>query len=94
MKSSYLFPFYRHVTSKYNFDDYASKGSTVYPVRKYHRNMHALEGAAPPYQPPAIAQGQLLQLIITGPLCKHRMIFSAAKMMNFHLKKFDIFPQT
>ena len=58
MKSSYLFPFYRVVTSKYNFDDYASKGSTVYPVRKYHRNMHALQGAAPPYQQPAIGQGR------------------------------------
>lgn len=41
-KTSYLFPFYRTETRHYNFDDYASKGSVVYPVKKYHRNMQAL----------------------------------------------------
>ena len=59
MKSTYLFPFYRIITSRYNFDDYASKGSTVYPVRKFHRNMFALQGAAPFYQPPAVGSGKL-----------------------------------
>jgi len=40
-KTSYLFPFYRARTRKYNFDDYSSKGSTVHPARKFHRNMEA-----------------------------------------------------
>ena len=52
MKNSYLYPFYRLVASKYDFDNYASKGSTVYPVRKYHRNMHALQAGAFPSLPP------------------------------------------
>ncbi|GFO26753.1 cytadherence high molecular weight protein 2 [Plakobranchus ocellatus] len=44
-KTSYLYPFYRIMANHYNFDDYSSKGSTVYPVRKYHRNLHALTAA-------------------------------------------------
>ena len=44
-KTSYLYPFYRIVANHYNFDDYSSKGSTVYPVRKYHRNLHSLTTA-------------------------------------------------
>ena len=39
------------MTRKYNFDDYASKGSTVYPVKKYHRNMEAVAlGGGPAVQ--------------------------------------------
>lgn len=41
-KKSYLFPFYRIIANRFNFDDYSSKGSTVYPVRKYHRNLLAI----------------------------------------------------
>ncbi|RUS80257.1 hypothetical protein EGW08_011986, partial [Elysia chlorotica] len=33
------------MANHYNFDDYSSKGSTVYPVRKYHRNLHSLASA-------------------------------------------------
>ncbi|CAH1789583.1 unnamed protein product [Owenia fusiformis] len=46
MKTSYIFPRYRRLAEKYNFDDYASKGSTVHPVKKYHRNLEALEHVA------------------------------------------------
>lgn len=53
MKTSYLFPFYRLRTSKYDFDNYASKGSTVYPVRKFHRNMGAITAGGLPQMPPA-----------------------------------------
>lgn len=41
-KTSYLIPFYRAMTRLYNFDDYSSKGSTVRPAKKYHRNMQAI----------------------------------------------------
>ena len=61
MKNNYLFPFYRLRTSKYDFDDYASKGSTVYPVRKYHRNMAAItDGGMLPMLPaaPVPSQGE------------------------------------
>ena len=44
-KTSYMYPFYRIVTRHYDFDDYASKGSVVYPVRKYHRNLRVVTGA-------------------------------------------------
>jgi hypothetical protein len=40
-----MYPFYRLVARHYNFDDYASKGSVVYPVRKYHRNLRRVTGA-------------------------------------------------
>ena len=30
------------MTRLYNFDDYSSKGSTVRPAKKYHRNMQAI----------------------------------------------------
>jgi hypothetical protein len=48
-KNMFLSPFYRLITLKYDFDNYASKGSTVYPVRKYHKNMAAIQaGGVPP----------------------------------------------
>lgn len=36
-KASFIYPHYRYLTQKYNFDDYSSKGSTVHPVKKYNR---------------------------------------------------------
>ena len=36
-KSLFISPRYRFLTQKNNFDDYASKGSSVHPVKKYHR---------------------------------------------------------
>ena len=30
------------LAQNYNFDDYSSKGSTVHPVKKYHRNLEGL----------------------------------------------------
>ena len=35
------------MAQRFNFDDYASKGSTVHPVKKYHRNLLALTAAEP-----------------------------------------------
>ncbi|EDV28435.1 uncharacterized protein TRIADDRAFT_51343 [Trichoplax adhaerens] len=55
-KQMFDHPRYRAITLKYNFDDYSSKGSTVHPVKKYHRNLEAseLEGAIPEEEiPPA-----------------------------------------
>ena len=57
-KNMYLFPFYREKTSKYDFDNYASKGSTVYPVRKYHRNMGAIQDEQMFAAPLPIEQGK------------------------------------
>ena len=42
-------PRYRFLASKFNFDDYSSKGSVVHPVKKHHRVLaaggpHAVEG--------------------------------------------------
>ena len=42
-------PRYRFLTSKFNFDDYSSKGSVVHPVKKHHRVLaagspYAIEG--------------------------------------------------
>ena len=53
-KQMFDHPRYRAITLKYNFDDYSSKGSTVHPVKKYHRNLEAseLEGALPEEQQP------------------------------------------
>lgn len=43
---TFRFPRYRVLAQRYNFDDYSSKGSTVHPVKKYHRNMlAAIDGA-------------------------------------------------
>ena len=44
-KALYIFPRYRYLTSVYNFDDYSSKGSAVYPVKKNNRAMAAIEAA-------------------------------------------------
>ena len=45
-KVTFRFPRYRVLAQRYNFDDYSSKGSTVHPVKKYHRNMlAAIDGA-------------------------------------------------
>ncbi len=44
----FLFPRYRYLTQKYNFDDYSSKGSAVHPVKKYNR---AIQGATVEGQP-------------------------------------------
>lgn len=30
------------LAQNYNFDDYSSKGSTVHPVKKFHRNLEGL----------------------------------------------------
>lgn len=65
-KSMYLFPFYRTVARKYNFDDYASKGSTVHPVKKYHRNMEALTMTS---GGPAGSTGDLAA-ILDGKYCR------------------------
>lgn len=37
----FISPRYRFLTSKFNFDDYSSKGSVVHPVRKHHRALQA-----------------------------------------------------
>jgi len=41
-KVTFKFPRYRVLAQNYNFDDYSSKGSTVHPVKKYHRNLEGL----------------------------------------------------
>ena len=41
-KVTFQFPRYRVLAQNYNFDDYSSKGSTVHPVKKYHRNLEGL----------------------------------------------------
>ncbi|KAH3750553.1 hypothetical protein DPMN_185080 [Dreissena polymorpha] len=57
LKDNYLNPFYRDRTLRFDFDNYASKGSTVYPVRKYHRNMTAIQaGNIPAIQASATPQ--------------------------------------
>lgn len=38
-------PKYRKLNAQYNFDDYSSKGSTVHPSKKLHRNYYAIDGA-------------------------------------------------
>ena len=42
-------PRYRFLASKFNFDDYSSKGSVVHPMKKHHRVLaagspYAIEG--------------------------------------------------
>jgi hypothetical protein len=54
-KTLFIHPFYRDQTNKYNFDDYSSKGSTVHPVKKFHRNLEAI-GATTEHEA-AIASG-------------------------------------
>ena len=36
-KAMFTLPRYRYLTQKYNFDDYASKGSAVHAVKKWNR---------------------------------------------------------
>ena len=48
MKKSFLLTQFRVETLNFDFDNYASKGSTVYPVRKFHRNMAAIQAGAMP----------------------------------------------
>ena len=48
-KSMFSSPRYRFLASKFNFDDYSSKGSVVHPVKKHHRVLaagspYAIEG--------------------------------------------------
>ena len=48
-KSMFNSPRYRFLTTKFNLDDYSSKGSTVHPVKKHHRVLaagspYAIEG--------------------------------------------------
>ena len=84
MKNNYLFPFYRLRTSKYDFDDYASKGSTVYPVRKYHRNMAAItDGGMLPMLPaaPVPSQGERKGNFFISCLYRQLMTFLCLKLL-------------
>ncbi|PIK35706.1 hypothetical protein BSL78_27462 [Apostichopus japonicus] len=49
-KESYIRPKYRAKTLHHNFDDYASKGSSVHHVKKYNRHLEANSLAAPPVE--------------------------------------------
>ena len=51
-------PLYRKKATKYNFDDYSSKGSAVHPVKKMHRQKQLMDGYIGGAAQPAITDGQ------------------------------------
>ncbi|XP_013391352.1 uncharacterized protein LOC106159584 [Lingula anatina] len=61
-KASFIFPKYRSLAVKYNLEDYASKGSSVHPVKKYNRNIEAMPDTAATY--PMITDGDNQSLVL------------------------------